>query len=74
MNAHTCPKCLDGGRVETIQIGGLTSEFCCACGWTSQTNSPQAGVLNGDLNGNGRTDARSLRRRILSRRRGWAAN
>jgi hypothetical protein len=73
MDAHACPKCLDGGRVETIQSGELTSEFCCACGWTSQSASPQADLLEGTLNRKGRTDARSLRRRIVSHWRGWAA-
>lgn len=74
MDAVKCPKCLDGGRVETIPIGELTSEFCCACGWTSQTNSPQAGVLNVALNRNGRPDARRLRRRIVSPWHGWLPN
>ena len=48
--AATCPKCLDGGRLETVripvvlhvapsaravQIEEVLSQFCHTCGWTS---------------------------------------
>ena len=40
-----CPKCLDGGQIEAVEVSDtgsgppasdrLTYEFCRACGWTS---------------------------------------